>query len=176
MFAINYNYSIGNKVQHFKPPKFNKGWFILIPIEDPAKHEEYFLAIAKAMESLGIHIDMACKDVTRLRIISHDLNPYFAESAFIMNSLLNFKKPESIHDAVGNIGNNESDQFQGLRLWSRIFFPGKLILLKIMRIGVTLPLGWPTIWERPGANIFTRSAHFIRSIIRKRQIRIMIIV
>lgn len=55
-----------------------RGLFAIIPIaaEDHNEHKTYFHALEKEMQTLGLTIDKACKDVTRLRVVSYDENPY----------------------------------------------------------------------------------------------------
>jgi len=65
-----------------------KGFFVLIPIENPEMHEEYFTAIQEAFSQLGIVIDKSCKDVSRLRIVSYDKGYYMADKAIVINTLL----------------------------------------------------------------------------------------
>jgi len=57
------------------------GFWGLIPIAFPQKHEAHFLAIARAFNSVGITIDPSCKDVCRLRFASYDPNSYFNPEA-----------------------------------------------------------------------------------------------
>ena len=49
-----------------------RGLFAIIPIaaEDHTQHKTYFHALEKEMQILGLTIDKACKDVTRLRVVS----------------------------------------------------------------------------------------------------------
>ena len=55
-----------------------RGLFAIIPIAaaDHTQHKTYFHALEKEMQTLGLTIDKACKDITRLRVISYDENPY----------------------------------------------------------------------------------------------------
>ena len=55
-----------------------RGLFAIIPIaaEDHTRHKTYFHALEKEMQTLGLTIDKACKDVTRLRVVSYDPDPY----------------------------------------------------------------------------------------------------
>ena len=55
-----------------------RGLFAIIPItaQDHTQHKTYFHALEKEMQTLGLTIDKACKDVTRLRVVSYDENPY----------------------------------------------------------------------------------------------------
>lgn len=62
-----------------------RGYFALIPISEVDKHEYYFEEIEKAFFSLGIQIDKACKDVSRLRIISYNDSPYISSTTVKVN-------------------------------------------------------------------------------------------
>lgn len=55
-----------------------RGLFAIIPIaaQDLTEHKTYFHALEKEMQTLGLTIDKACKDVTRLRVVSYDPDPY----------------------------------------------------------------------------------------------------
>lgn len=69
-----------------------KGYYLLIPITSPEKHELYFDALLRAFKELGIEIDKACRDVSRLRIISFDDAYYMAESAVKFHTILKNKE------------------------------------------------------------------------------------
>lgn len=56
------------------------GIFLMIRIAYPDKHLKHFLSIEKELQSRGIVIDSACKDVARLRFASFDAQPYFCTS------------------------------------------------------------------------------------------------
>jgi len=51
-----------------------QGVFLIMPIENPAKHEAHFDALKRDFIKLGYVIDKACRDVSRLRGISYDPN------------------------------------------------------------------------------------------------------
>ena len=57
------------------------GYFAIIPIENPKHFKHHFYAIENEMLSLGIVIDKACKDITRLRYASYDENYYYNPNA-----------------------------------------------------------------------------------------------
>ncbi len=63
------------------------GYFAIVPIKNPNKHREHFIAMQEDFKSLGINIDVACKDVTRLRGYSYDPQPYVNEDAEIYTGL-----------------------------------------------------------------------------------------
>jgi hypothetical protein len=54
-----------------------EGLFAIVPIQDQSKHSIYFDALKKEFADMGIIIDKACKDVSRLRILSYDSEAYF---------------------------------------------------------------------------------------------------
>ncbi len=68
-----------------------KGFWGLIPIKYSDKHKEHFRFIQKAFLSWGIVIDQSGSDVTRLRIVSYDAEPYFNHHAI---PLENYDVPE----------------------------------------------------------------------------------
>ena len=62
-----------------------RGFFAIVPIDNPdyTRHELYFRALEKEMSNIGLTIDSACKDITRLRFVSFDPDPYFNESCSV---------------------------------------------------------------------------------------------
>lgn len=63
------------------------GYWLLIKIKHPEKHNEHFEALKQDFKSYGINIDEACKDVSRLRICSYDEEAYFNHYAKIYTKL-----------------------------------------------------------------------------------------
>lgn len=57
------------------------GYFCIIPLKYPEKHKQHFEALVRDFESMGINIDKACGDVSRLRCQSYDLYQYINLSA-----------------------------------------------------------------------------------------------
>jgi len=57
------------------------GYFVIIPIKYPDKHEMQFEALRRMYERLGIVIDISCKDVSRLRGYSWDSEAYINHEA-----------------------------------------------------------------------------------------------
>jgi len=53
-----------------------RGLFCLVPIADGKRHLQHFLALERDFREVGIVLDAACKDVTRLRGFSHDASAY----------------------------------------------------------------------------------------------------
>lgn len=57
------------------------GYFAILPILRPERHRHHFYALQRDFLALGIVIDPACKDVSRLRGYSYDSAPYFNHNA-----------------------------------------------------------------------------------------------
>ncbi|MBW9279506.1 BT4734/BF3469 family protein [Bacteroides fragilis] len=64
-----------------------RGVFCLIPIADPNKHREHFYSLEKDFQEMGIKVDSACKDVTRLRYRSYDPKPVININATVYEKL-----------------------------------------------------------------------------------------
>lgn len=62
------------------------GFFVIFTIAHPEKYKEHFLFIEQYFKGIGIIIDKACKDITRLRGYSHDPDAYFNHSAIPLTS------------------------------------------------------------------------------------------
>jgi hypothetical protein len=58
-----------------------KGLVVYAPIELGEHHGEHFDSLADDFKQLGVTIDPACRDVSRLRIITFDPEPYLNTSA-----------------------------------------------------------------------------------------------
>lgn len=57
------------------------GYFVMVRLAYPERHGEHFDALRKEYSRLGITLDKACRDITRLRIASFDMEPYINENA-----------------------------------------------------------------------------------------------
>lgn len=76
------------------------GYWLLIPIAHPDKHELHFEFIRQYFKSENIIIDKACCNVARLRFYSFDNNAYFNHTAKLLQSyysLPNVKTKQSSH-------------------------------------------------------------------------------
>lgn len=62
-----------------------RGFFAIVPTDCTSyeDHILYFYALREEMARLGLRIDEACKDVTRLRFVSFDPNPIYNEGCEI---------------------------------------------------------------------------------------------
>ena len=70
-----------------------KGWFAIFRIAYPDKHKAQFEALQRDFAHSGLAIDKACKDVSRMRFISYDPEPYVNEDATIYNKVYVDAKP-----------------------------------------------------------------------------------
>ncbi|MCM1142267.1 MAG: PriCT-2 domain-containing protein [Muribaculum sp.] len=52
------------------------GYFLFIPLKFPNRHKQQFEALIRTFKDMGINIDRACGDVSRLRCQSYDLHQY----------------------------------------------------------------------------------------------------
>lgn len=58
-----------------------KGLFMVIPLRYPEKHLQQFRQFQIDFRKMGIMIDSACSDITRLRCLSYDEHPIINENA-----------------------------------------------------------------------------------------------
>lgn len=58
-----------------------KGLFLVIPLCYPEKHLQQFRQLQIDFRKMGIMIDLACSDITRLRCLSYDEHPIINENA-----------------------------------------------------------------------------------------------
>lgn len=58
-----------------------KGLFLVIPLRYPEKHLQQFCQLQIDFRKMGIMIDSACSDITRLRCLSYDEHPIINENA-----------------------------------------------------------------------------------------------
>ena len=58
-----------------------KGLFVIIPLRYPQKHLLQFRQLHMDFSKMGIVIDQACSDITRLRCLSYDEHPIINEDA-----------------------------------------------------------------------------------------------
>lgn len=78
------------------------GVFALIPIQFHEKHKEHFEALKKCFEKLGIVLDKACSDISRLRAYSYDPNAYFNENPVVFNQIIEYKDTEKASKVILN--------------------------------------------------------------------------
>jgi hypothetical protein len=76
------------------------GYFLLIPIAHPEKHQLHFDALKTDFLSIGIVIDKACRNVNRLRGYSYDSEPYFNGTAIPYTKTKEAFKPQRFTDTT----------------------------------------------------------------------------
>lgn len=57
------------------------GYFLIIPLRYPDYHKQQFEQLKRDFEKMGIIIDRACGDVSRMRCLSYDAEPYINAEA-----------------------------------------------------------------------------------------------
>lgn len=71
-----------------------KGWFVIFRIAYPDRHKDQFEALQRDFASSGLVIDKSCKDVSRMRFISYDPEPYVNEEATLYTKVWVAPKPK----------------------------------------------------------------------------------
>jgi len=64
------------------------GFFALMPIAAPYRFAEQYAAAVEYFKTYGLIADPACKDVTRLRFVSYDPEPYINEQPTAFNFIV----------------------------------------------------------------------------------------
>ena len=90
------------------------GIFAVVPLDtdDYCMHRQFFEALEAEMRDIGYKVDASCKDVTRMRFVSYDPNPYFNEDCILYSLPEDFisddgtQRPEFEPEAC-EITNNE---------------------------------------------------------------------
>lgn len=70
-----------------------EGWFAIFRIAYPDKHKAHFEALRRDFANAGLAIDLSCSDVSRMRFISYDPEPYVNEDATLYNKVWVEPKP-----------------------------------------------------------------------------------
>ena len=70
-----------------------EGWFAIFHIAYPEKHRAHFEALQRDFANSGLIIDKSCKDVSRMRTISYDPDPYVNEDATLYTKVWVEPKP-----------------------------------------------------------------------------------
>lgn len=64
-----------------------RGLMALVPIRYPERHKDHFKQMQSDFQAIGIKIDVACSDVSRLRFITFDPEPVWKETATLYEGL-----------------------------------------------------------------------------------------
>ena len=70
-----------------------EGWFAIFHIAYPDKHKAQFEALQRDFANSGLVIDKSCKDVSRMRTISFDPEPYVNENPSLYTKVWVDPKP-----------------------------------------------------------------------------------
>lgn len=70
------------------------GYFVIIPLKYPEEHKAQFEKLIRVFDEMGITIDKACGDVSRLRCQSYDIHQYVNMSAKPFSGI--YREPKSI--------------------------------------------------------------------------------
>ena len=77
-----------------------QGYFCIIPISNPDKHELHFRALEEDFARCHIKIDTACKNVGRKRFVSYDTDPYINLKAETYNRLYGHESVQPKRDII----------------------------------------------------------------------------
>lgn len=92
-----------------------EGYFLMIPISEPEKHKEHFLALENDFKRFNVKIDPACKDMCRLRGYSWDDNAYFNLSAETYTKQYSeIRKQKPIGKYEGNTNEKVDEQIRNI--------------------------------------------------------------
>ena len=69
------------------------GYFLIIPLKFPNRHKQQFEALIRTFKDMGINIDRACGDVSRLRCQSYDLHQYINLNAIPFDGVYQEPRP-----------------------------------------------------------------------------------
>lgn len=72
------------------------GVFAIVQIAYPNKHKQHFESLRRYFASMGYEIDKACKDVTRLRVISYDQEAFYRPDAVTYEGV--WEEPRQLHE------------------------------------------------------------------------------
>ena len=137
------------------------GYVVIVPIADPAKHRDYFHALAYYFERAGLELDPACKDVTRKRFVSWDAAPYVNTAAQPWALTL----PQREHATRETLGRelDAAETAAKVEAWilRRIMIPGRADYLHPLQIRL----------GRPGGITRIELANFTPNIRRRKRMR-----
>lgn len=68
------------------------GVFAIIPISNPEQHTAHFFSLERDFRRMGLTLDTSCKNVARLRYISHDPEAYWNPKAKVYKKI--FEEPK----------------------------------------------------------------------------------
>lgn len=65
-----------------------KGWLMLVPISDTARHRDIYRALLSDFKQIGLKLDPSCINLNRLRFVSYDPDPYVNTGAVPYGKIL----------------------------------------------------------------------------------------
>ena len=68
------------------------GLMVIIPISNPTQHVAHYLSLERDFKRMGLVLDKSCKNVARLRYISHDPEAYYNPKARVYTKI--FEEPK----------------------------------------------------------------------------------
>ena len=78
------------------------GYFLILPLRYPQFHKQQFEQLKRDFNKMGITIDPACGDVTRMRSLSYDPYPYINPDALLYEGYYMEPKPFISYQYSGN--------------------------------------------------------------------------
>lgn len=84
------------------------GYFVIIPLKYPHAHKGQFEKLKQDFARIGIIIDRACGDVTRMRCLSYDAEPYINVEAIPYDGYYKEPRPTNSYQYSG--GDNVLDK------------------------------------------------------------------
>ena len=78
------------------------GYFLILPLRYPQFHKQQFEQLKRDFNKMGITIDPACGDVTRMRCLSYDHEPYINPDAVLYEGYYVEPKPFISYQYSGN--------------------------------------------------------------------------
>lgn len=100
-----------DNVLYYSKSCSGQGYFCIIPIQYPERFLEHWQSINNDFTKMGITLDKACKDVTRVRYYSYDTDYYYNPNAGVYSRLeASNKEKERTKPERDNKSGNQSKQ------------------------------------------------------------------
>ena len=87
-----------------------EGWFAIFHIAYPEKHRAHFEALQRDFANSGLVVDKSCKDVSRMRTISYDPEPYVNEEATLYTKV--WVEPKPAHHSSCTYSGGDMEQVE----------------------------------------------------------------
>lgn len=76
------------------------GYFAICKIHNPKRLKEHYMALEADFKELGITLDKSCKDITRLRFVSYNEQPYYNPNAISYYKIVEEPKKREVTTSV----------------------------------------------------------------------------